>query len=107
MVLITSGNDRMYYMYVSFMDCTSNIWPGLVLQATGRLYDDSVLDDTFSCHCRHCDDGPCVIDGIEKWYFNDKLHRDNGPAVVYPSGEVEYWNHGVRVEAISRTKKAI
>ena len=40
----------------------------------------------------HRDDGPAVIktSGLQSWYFNGLLHRDDGPAVVEKSGG-EYW----------------
>ena len=28
--------------------------------------------------------------GVKKWYKNDKLHRDSGPAIEYPDG-AKYW----------------
>ena len=40
----------------------------------------------------HREDGPAVIypDGTEMWYKNDQLHREDGPAAIFPDGE-EYW----------------
>ncbi len=32
--------------------------------------------------------------GIKKFLFEDKLHREDGPAVIYPSGREEYFRHG-------------
>jgi hypothetical protein len=36
----------------------------------------------------HRDDGPATIypDGSQYWYRNGKLHRDDGPAIIYPDG---------------------
>lgn len=32
--------------------------------------------------------------GSQRWYLNDQLHRTDGPAVIYPSGSVEYYKNG-------------
>ncbi len=43
----------------------------------------------------HRDDGPAVIfpDGSEEWYKNGKWHRDNGPALIRPDGRKEWWEN--------------
>lgn len=33
--------------------------------------------------------------GALYWYQNDELHRENGPAVIYPDGNAHYWLRGV------------
>ena len=40
----------------------------------------------------HCEDGPAVeyADGTKLWYLNSNLHREDGPAVELPSGS-KYW----------------
>ena len=37
----------------------------------------------------HREDGPAVerADGTKLWYLNDKLHREDGPAVEYAKGD--------------------
>ncbi len=35
-------------------------------------------------------------DGSREWWCAGDLHRDNGPAIVYPGGRREWWCHGVR-----------
>lgn len=45
----------------------------------------------------HRDDGPAVVYpkvGFE-WYRDGKLHRDDGPAVQHPGGSVEWWHNGL------------
>jgi hypothetical protein len=37
--------------------------------------------------------------GTLQWHKNGELHRIGHPAVVYPNGEVEYWEYGVQIEA--------
>ena len=32
--------------------------------------------------------------GIITWNENNKLHRTDGPAIIYPSGKKEYWING-------------
>jgi hypothetical protein len=40
----------------------------------------------------HREDGPAVIfpDGRGFWYLNGKLHREDGPAITFSTG-TEYW----------------
>ena len=33
-------------------------------------------------------------DNIELWYFNDELHREDGPACVEPDGTKSWYVHG-------------
>jgi hypothetical protein len=42
----------------------------------------------------HREDGPAVeyADGIKRWFLNDKLHREDGPAVEYTDGRAWYLN---------------
>lgn len=41
----------------------------------------------------HCEDGPAVIysDGTQQWWLNNELHREDGPAVILPDGTQEWW----------------
>jgi hypothetical protein len=32
--------------------------------------------------------------GCKAWYKNNKLHREDGPAVIFKSGTKEYWLNG-------------
>ena len=34
--------------------------------------------------------------GSKEWYLNDKLHREDGPAVEWASGRKEWWLNGNR-----------
>ena len=40
----------------------------------------------------HREDGPAVIfpDGIQQWYINGNLHRGDDPAIICPDGR-QYW----------------
>lgn len=48
----------------------------------------------------HREDGPAVemSDGTQIWYRKNIKHRVDGPAVIHSSGYVEYWLYGNRVE---------
>ena len=50
----------------------------------------------------HREDGPAVIwdDGTKMWYKRSRLHREDGPAVVYDDGEKEWW-----IEAVNLSKE--
>lgn len=45
----------------------------------------------------HREDGPAVIypNGARFWYINDQLHREDGPAAVHPNGNMSWFLHGV------------
>ena len=32
--------------------------------------------------------------GVKKWYRNDKLHREDGPAIEYEDGSKQWWING-------------
>jgi hypothetical protein len=46
----------------------------------------------------HREDGPAVVyyDRTQQWYREDRLHRDDGPAVIHPDGREEWWRDGER-----------
>ncbi|RTK95508.1 MAG: hypothetical protein EKK64_06715 [Neisseriaceae bacterium] len=46
----------------------------------------------------HRTNGPAIMypNGEEEYWVNGKRHRENGPAVIYPNGDCEYWDHGKR-----------
>lgn len=46
----------------------------------------------------HRDDGPARVfpSGREEWYRHGALHRENGPAVIHANGSVKYYVDGVR-----------
>ena len=37
-----------------------------------------------------------ATNGYKEWWLNNKLHRDNGPAVEHINGDVEYYQNGLR-----------
>lgn len=50
----------------------------------------------------HREDGPAVIEpsGAWFWYKNGVLHRTDGPAAVYADGIEEWWIGGVQVDPL-------
>ena len=47
----------------------------------------------------HREDGPAVIwaDGGQEWWLNDQIHREDGPAVVSSDGSQEWYLNGKRM----------
>jgi hypothetical protein len=45
----------------------------------------------------HRDDGPALVlpNGQEEWYRHGILHREDGPAVVWPDGREAWCRHGM------------
>ena len=35
-----------------------------------------------------------ISEGYKEWRVNGELHREDGPAVEYPSGHKEWWLNG-------------
>jgi len=46
----------------------------------------------------HREDGPAMewVDGYKSWFLNGKLHREDGPAIEYADGSKEWWLNGQR-----------
>ena len=44
----------------------------------------------------HKEDGPAIIypDGDKWWYINGKIHREDGPAIEGVDGSKEWWVDG-------------
>jgi hypothetical protein len=54
----------------------------------------------------HRDDGPAVIEpnGTKKWFLNGKRHREDGPAIEWGNGTTSWYLKGVAVaEALIST----
>ena len=45
----------------------------------------------------HREDGPAIIfpNGTVMWFLNGARHRVDGPAIVWPGGTKEWWLNGV------------
>jgi len=48
----------------------------------------------------HREDGPAVIyyDGSQCWYKDGKCHRKNGPAVIYSDGSLFWFKYGKEIK---------
>ena len=48
----------------------------------------------------HRVDGPAIvyINGNERWYKNGEFHRDDGPAIIYSNGGKAWYKNGVRIK---------
>jgi hypothetical protein len=48
----------------------------------------------------HREDGPAIIesDGSEYWYKNGKLHREDGPAIACKDGTKHYYLNGKEIK---------
>jgi hypothetical protein len=63
-----------------------------------RIYDEGdvewIMNEKY-----HKLDGPAVIypDVRVEYWEKDKRHRINGPAVIGANGDEEYWENGVRI----------
>lgn len=46
----------------------------------------------------HREDGPAVMysDGYKAWLIHGESHRIDGPAVIRKDGSTEYWIHGIK-----------
>jgi len=64
------------------------------VRENGNTYWYSDLE----CTILHRENGPAVerSDGYKAYYQNNKWHRIDGPARIWPNGDEEYWIDGVR-----------
>jgi len=48
----------------------------------------------------HREDGPAMVfaDGSKLWYRNGELHREDGPAIEYASGNRQWFVNGICVK---------
>ena len=57
----------------------------------------------------HREDGPAVesaANGAKEWWLNDKLHREDGPAVEWADGAKEWWLNDEITTALEVFKQA-
>lgn len=67
--------------------------PTYITNAVTRWHLDNKL---------HRTDGPAVVwkNGRQDWFQNNVLHREDGPAIVSPSGECRWFLHGIEFSAL-------
>lgn len=49
----------------------------------------------------HREGGPAIVypNGMQCWYRNGKLHRDDSFAIIYPNGQTRWYHYGRPVKA--------
>ena len=54
----------------------------------------------------HREDGPALIfaDGGSYWYLNGLLHRENGPAIEFLNGHREWYLRGICIKVVRAVK---
>lgn len=83
--------------------------PGQYIEDTGIVYYRKMgirFHPIYQCEVEmmflHREDGPAQIYPYQQmeWWFNGELHRDvnEGPAIVFPNGRGDYWIQGRRLE---------
>jgi len=60
----------------------------------------------------HREDGPAIewVDGSKEWYLNGVRHREDGPACEYADGDKEWYLNGKRLteeEFLQMTQKHV
>ena len=68
-------------------------WKDLPVNYTG------IIEYVFGTTCYylngklHREDGPAIIweDGTLEYFLNGELHREDGPAIIYPDGRIFYY----------------
>ena len=70
------------------------------IKITEGIDSDEILTRWYLNGVPHREDGPAVEypSGVKEWYLNGKRHRENGPAIEYPDGSKEWWHHGLRTK---------
>lgn len=66
-----------------------------MIEYTVKVYANGTewwLDDKL-----HRQDGPAIqySNGTKKWFIEDKLHREDGPAIEYYDGTEYFYLHGI------------
>ena len=60
-----------------------------------HVYDNGVKEWLLNDKL-HREDGPAIVctNGTKFWYLNGKLHRENGPAVIHANGDKCWYLNG-------------
>jgi len=86
---VLEGEAAMAQKYAEFLKESNNQQPVIKTYADGTK--EWFLNDRL-----HREDGPAVIrtDGSRYWYLNDKQHREDGPAIVRADGSQLWYLNG-------------
>lgn len=62
----------------------------------GGVFKDGAYRVRNSSGQLHREDGPAVVypDGSHSWCRNNQLHREDGPAAIYPDGSQHWYRNG-------------
>ncbi len=74
---------------------------GEMEKSIARLYEEGKTDEAFSLglelheieKSKITPELPPII-GDQKWYLDGKLHREDGPAIIYADGREAYYVNG-------------
>lgn len=52
----------------------------------------------------HREDGPAIeyINGHKEWYKNGFRHREDGPAVIFIDGQEKWYKNGLEIEKVKK-----
>ena len=66
------------------------------MESTKKVLEDGTIEYKNSKGKLHREDGPAVewSSGDKVWYLNGQLHREDGPAYERPDGTREFWLNG-------------
>ena len=67
-----------------------------MIEYTVKVYDDGRKEWYFNGKL-HREDGPAIEDanGDKFWYLNGELHREDGPAIEWANGDKSWWLNDV------------
>jgi len=57
----------------------------------------------------HREDGPAIerADGYKAWYLNGKYHREDGPAIKRANGSKSWWLNNVKYSELDHKRELI
>ena len=66
-----------------------------MIEYTVRIHDNGLKEWLLNDKL-HREDGPAIEypNGLKCWYFNDERHRKDGPAIEYPDGTKHWYLNG-------------
>ena len=72
------------------------------LEPTMTISADGVTRKWYLNDKLHREDGPAIeyADGTKYWYLNDKLHREDGPAMEYADGTKSWYLNGKEIDQL-------
>ena len=71
-----------------------------MIDYTVKVYSDGSGSNFWYLNDKlHREDGPAIewANGIKFWYLNDKRHREDGPAIEYADGDKSWYLNGIKI----------